>query len=126
MSMYSLVIYILIGGCAGVLSGLFGIGGGVLIAPSLIYIAGYPHLTAIGTSLAILLPPISIAAVVEYYNKGHVNVPAAIVIASALMIASWMSARFTFRLNGAVVRLLFGIFLVVMGGYTIIQGLLKK
>jgi uncharacterized membrane protein YfcA len=126
MSVYAFVIYILIGSCAGVLSGLFGIGGGVLIVPALVYITGYPQLTAIGTSLAILLPPVSIAAVVEYYKKGHVNVPAAIVIVCALMIASWMSARFTVRLNSAVVKLLFGIFLVALGGYTIVDVFIKK
>ena len=69
---------ILIGLSAGLLSGLFGIGGGVLIVPALMYGLGFSQKMATGTSLAILLPPVGIAAVLEYYRHGAVDIKAAL------------------------------------------------
>ena len=65
-----LLLLIGIGLAAGVLSGVFGIGGGVVIVPALIYLAGFRQHVATGTSLAVLLPPVGVAAVVEYYRHG--------------------------------------------------------
>ncbi len=62
------LLFVLIGAVLGIVSGLFGIGGGVLIVPALVYLAGFSQHRATGTSLAILLPPIGLAAVVEYYR----------------------------------------------------------
>jgi uncharacterized membrane protein YfcA len=126
MSLSSLAVYIMIGIIAGGLSGIFGIGGGILVVPALVYIAGYSQLAATGTSLAVLLPPIGLAAALEYYRKGYVNIPAAITIASALMLSSWISAKFTVKLNPAAVKIAFGVFLVVIGTYTILQTVMKK
>ena len=66
----SVVLLLFIGGVSGIASGLFGIGGGVLVVPALVYLAGFSQHRATGTSLAILLPPIGLAAVVEYYRHG--------------------------------------------------------
>ncbi len=126
MSFSSLAVYIIIGFLAGGLSGIFGIGGGILVVPALVYLAGYSQLAATGTSLAVLLPPIGLAAAMEYYRKGYVNIPAAITIASALMLSSWISAKFTVKLNPTAVRIAFGVFLVVIGIYTISQAVVKK
>lgn len=126
MSLSSLAIYILIGILAGGLSGVFGIGGGILVVPALVYFAGYSQLAATGTSLAVLLPPIGLAAALEYYRRGYVNIPAAIIIASALMLSSWISAKFTVKLNPTAVKIAFGVFLVVIGMYTILQTVMKK
>lgn len=116
----------MIGVLAGGLSGIFGIGGGILVVPALVYIAGYSQLAATGTSLAVLLPPIGLAAALEYYRKGYVNVPAAITIASALMLSAWISAKFTVKLNPTAVKIAFGVFLIVIGSYTILQTVMKK
>ncbi|HEX2956315.1 MAG TPA: sulfite exporter TauE/SafE family protein [Chitinispirillaceae bacterium] len=126
MSFSSLAVYIVIGILAGGLSGIFGIGGGILVVPALVYIAGYSQLAATGTSLAVLLPPIGLAAAMEYYRKGYVNIPAAITIALALMLSSWISAKFTVKLNPTLVKVAFGVFLVVIGMYTILQTVIKK
>lgn len=64
-------LLLLIGFIAGIAAGLFGIGGGVLIVPALVYLAGFPLHTAVGTSLAILLPPVGLAAVLTYYRYGQ-------------------------------------------------------
>ena len=71
--MLNIVIYLLIGILAGLLSGLFGIGGGIIIIPALVYIGGFSQLKAQGTSLAALLLPVGILAFIEYYKKGNVD-----------------------------------------------------
>lgn len=81
---------IIIGLVSGIASGLFGIGGGILIVPSLIYILRFSPALAIGTSLAVLLPPVGIAAVYEYYRHGNVNIKFALVIAVSLIIGGWI------------------------------------
>src|SRR5579862_5990457 len=81
-----------IGLAAGALSGVFGIGGGVIIVPSLIYLAGFTQHRATGTSLAVLLPPIGIAATFEYYRHSNVDLRAAIIIAGAMILGSWGGA----------------------------------
>jgi uncharacterized membrane protein YfcA len=116
----SLALLIGIGLGAGVLSGVFGIGGGVVIVPALIYLAGFRQHVATGTSLAVLLPPVGIAAVYEYYRHGNVNFYAAIVIAIALAVGGWFGAALANRLSGPYLRLAFGVFVVCLGCYLMV------
>lgn len=115
------LFFILIGLGAGALSGLFGIGGGVLIVPALMYGLGFSQKTATGTSLAILLPPIGIAAVMQYYRSGHVDFRASLLIAASMLLSSWLSAKFALQLEPKVLKLLFGLFLILLGGYLLLD-----
>src|SRR5262249_3498656 len=90
--MGSSLLFVVIGLAAGLLSGVFGIGGGVVIVPALIYLAGFTQHSATGTSLAVLLPPIGLAAMWEYYRHGDVNVRAAMIIAAAVFVGGWAGA----------------------------------
>ena len=119
----SMMVYVFIGVLAGVISGFFGIGGGIIIVPALIYLAGFSQLMATGTSLAVLLPPIGLAATLEYYKRGYVNWKAAIVIALCLFLSAWLSARFATRVNAAFLRLGFGAFITLIGLYFIFTSL---
>jgi uncharacterized protein len=110
-----LALLIFIGLSAGFLSGVFGIGGGVVIVPALIYLAGFRQHLATGTSLAVLLPPVGVAAVVEYYRHGNVNLYAALIIAVTVTIGAFGGAVLANRLAGPYLRLAFGIFVVVLG-----------
>jgi uncharacterized membrane protein YfcA len=121
----SVAIFVLIGTAAGLISGLFGLGGGIVIVPALIYLAGFSQLTATGTSLAILLPPVGLAAVIVYYRHGNVNVRAAIVIAVFLFLSAWISSQFAQRIGTNTLRLLFGAFVTIVGIYIIITSLNK-
>jgi uncharacterized membrane protein YfcA len=116
------VLFVLIGLGAGVLSGLFGIGGGVLIVPALLYGVGFTQKMATGTSLAVLLPPVGVLAVVEYYRQGQVNFKAAILIALSLMLGAWIGARGVSQLDSRVMKSLFGLFLIVLGCYVFWDG----
>lgn len=106
-----------IGVVAGVLSGVFGIGGGVVIVPALIYLAGFHQHQATGTSLAVLLPPIGIAAAFEYYRNGNVDIRAAAIIAAGVLAGGWFGAVMANRISGPYLRLAFGAFVVALGLY---------
>ena len=116
------VMFILIGLSAGILSGLFGIGGGVLIVPALLYGAGFSQKMATGTSLAVLLPPVGVLAVLEYYRQGEVNFKAAVLIALFLMVGAWIGARGVSQLDSRAMKSLFGLFLLVLGCYVLWDG----
>ena len=115
----TIFILLMIGLSAGLLSGLFGVGGGILIVPSLVYGLGFSPKLAIGTSLAILLPPVGIAAVWSYHRHGNVDFKAAVIIAVMLVLGSWLGAQIAGYTNDKHMKLMFGIFLIFLGGYVI-------
>jgi uncharacterized membrane protein YfcA len=98
------VRFVVIGLVSGIAAGFFGIGGGILVVPGLIYWAGFTQHRATGTSLAVLLPPIGIAAAVEYYRNGNVDVRAAIVIAVAMIVGGGVGAYMANKLPGPWLR----------------------
>jgi uncharacterized protein len=107
-------IYILIGLCAGVLAGLFGIGGGLVIIPALIYLMGFSQHQAQGTTLAILVPPIGLLAALRYYKEGYVNLPIALFICLGFFVGGYFGADIAQHISGPLLKKLFGaVFLLV-------------
>lgn len=117
MNLSSTILLVAIGFVSGIASGLFGIGGGVLIIPALVYLVGFSQHMATGTSLAILLPPVGLAAVIEYYRHGNVDLRTAFIIAAALLVGGWFGAVLANRMAGPYLRLAFGVFVVCLGFY---------
>jgi uncharacterized membrane protein YfcA len=117
----SWVTFIAIGLSSGILAGILGIGGGILIVPALMYIAGFSQKLAIGTSLAVLLPPIGIAAVLEYYRNGDVDFRAAFIIAGMALIGGWIGARTVNHIDAHTLKVMFGAFLIILGCYMIFE-----
>jgi uncharacterized membrane protein YfcA len=115
--MNPIIVFCLIGIGAGLTSGFFGIGGGIIIIPALVYFAGFLQVTAIGTSLAILLPPVGLMAAIEYYRHGKVNIKAALIIAICLFITAGISSIFANKLPQNTIKFLFGIFVTGIGIY---------
>jgi uncharacterized protein len=113
--MSNIAVLILVGAASGLASGVFGIGGGVLIVPGLIYLAGFSQHRATGTSLAVLLPPVGLAATVEYYRHGDVDVRAAMIIAALVFVGSWAGSVLAEKVSGPYLRLAFGVFTVALG-----------
>jgi len=113
------LLFVLIGLLAGVAAGLFGVGGGVVLVPALIYWAGFSQHTATGTSLAVLLPPIGLAATLEYYRHGNVDVRAAALLAASMFAGAWVGAYLANQMRGPQLRLYFGIFITILGIYLI-------
>ena len=108
------MLYILIGGAAGVLSGLFGIGGGVVIVPALLYVARMSQLTATGTSLGALLLPVGALGAWEYYRTGHLDVRAALMIAVGLFFGAFFGAKLAHVLTAMQLKRAFAMFLVLV------------
>jgi uncharacterized membrane protein YfcA len=100
---------------AGVLSGLFGIGGGVVIVPALIYLIGFDQRLATGTSLAVLLAPVGLGAVIEYYRAGQVDVGAAIVLAISVAAGAMLGAVMAGEIADAYLRLAFSVLVLLLG-----------
>jgi uncharacterized membrane protein YfcA len=111
MRWLSLAVIGLLGGMA---SGVFGIGGGVVIVPALVYGLGFTQQQATGTSLAVLLPPIGLAAAIEYYRHGNVDLRGAAVIAPAMFLGAWLGAWLANRAWEGWLRLAFGLFLCLL------------
>ncbi len=107
-----------IGACAGFLSGLVGIGGGIIIVPSLIFLLGFTQHQAQGTSLAVLMLPVVGLGAYEYYRRGHITpalLPAIGVMAVAFVAGSWLGGRTANVLPDDVLRRVFGALLLVLG-----------
>ena len=110
-----IALFIAIGLAAGISSGIFGIGGGVIIVPALAYLAGFSQLKAVGTSLAALLLPVGLLAVIEYYRHGNVDLKAGIFVAAGLVLGAWLGAWGAQRVGEAWLKVSFGVFLALVG-----------
>jgi uncharacterized membrane protein YfcA len=100
-----------IGLLAGIMAGMFGIGGGNIIVPLLALVLGYPAKRAIATSLGAILLPFGLPGVLVYYHQGTLDLAAAAWIALGLFIGTVFGAKITISLPTATVRLLYGVFL---------------
>jgi uncharacterized membrane protein YfcA len=109
------VLLIIIGIAAGVLSGLVGVGGGMIIVPALVMLLGFAQKTAQGTTLAMLLLPVGIFAAAIYYRAGLVNVRAAGWLAAGFVVGAFLGARYALHIPGATLSRLFGAILVGVG-----------
>lgn len=109
--------YLVIGVIAGVLSGLFGIGGGIVIVPALLLVAKMKPETAIGTSLASLLLPVGTLGAYQYYRGGFLDLRVALWIAVGLFLGAWLGAHFALKLPTKELQRAFALFLVVVAGH---------
>jgi uncharacterized membrane protein YfcA len=111
-----------IGLVAGVVSGLFGVGGAVVIIPGLVLLVKLPQHTANGTSLAALLLPVGLLGALEYYRRGQVNIPYAAIIAAGLLGGAFVGAKLAGPLSDVTLRRAFGGFLLLIAARLLIGG----
>ena len=111
MSAETIIILIIIGFTAGVLSGLVGIGGGIVIVPALIFFLGFSQQEAQGTSLGLLLLPIGILAVINYYNKGYIDVRVVGIMVLAFIAGGWLGSKLALQLSEEVLKKIFAVLL---------------
>lgn len=111
----NLILIGLIGLVGGVLSGLFGIGGGLVIVPGLVGLAGFGFAKAAGTSLAALLLPVGAFGALQYWRAGAVDPRAAALIALGLLLGAYFGARLGTALPTELVQRAFGVLLVAVG-----------
>jgi uncharacterized membrane protein YfcA len=107
-------LLVLLGLAAGMLSGLIGIGGGIIIIPALVLLFGLTQHQAQGTTLALLIPPIGILAAWTYYKQGFVDVRIALFIAIGFVAGSYFGARVATRFSDATLERVFGFALLLI------------
>lgn len=108
------LIFLAIGLGAGVLSGLFGIGGGIVIVPALLYFAKFQPSMATGTSLGALLLPVGALGAWEYYKHGNVDIRASLMVAAGLAVGAFFGARLNQTLSPVQAKKAFAVFLLVV------------
>lgn len=111
--MNEILILLIIGLAAGLVSGVLGIGGGIIIIPMLVGFLGYTQKDAQGTSLGLLLLPIGILAVINYYKAGHVNFKAVGIMVVTFVIGSYLSSLYAITLPEGVLKKVFAVFLIL-------------
>jgi len=111
MSIQVIVLLLLIGLMAGVLSGLVGLGGGIIIVPALVYILSFSQHQAQGTSLGVLLLPVGIFAVINYYNKGYIDIRTVAIISAAFVVGGWLGSKLALSISEVTLKKVFAIIL---------------
>ena len=106
------MILVAIGLLAGILSGFVGVGGGIIVVPALIYILGLTQFQAQGTSLAMMIPPIGILAVWNYYKTDNININYALILAASFVIGGYIGSKLSLRLPEHKVKLIFGVLML--------------
>ncbi|HTB92070.1 MAG TPA: sulfite exporter TauE/SafE family protein [Candidatus Sulfotelmatobacter sp.] len=111
----TIVPLILLSLAVGILVGLLGIGGGAVLVPAMVYLLHYDQHMAQGTSLFILLPPIGLGALREYWKNGQVDLRAGIYCALGFLIGGYGGGKLAVPMPTNVLKLIFGCFLMVSG-----------
>jgi hypothetical protein len=109
----NIVLFLLLGLLAGVFSGLIGIGGAIIIIPSLVLLFGLSQHTAQGTTLALMVPPIGLLAAWVYYRQGFVDLKIAALICLGFFIGGLLGAKFAIVIPDQLLRKLFGVVLLL-------------
>ncbi len=110
------VLVALIGLVGGVVSGLFGVGGAIVIVPALVLLVKLPPHMASGTSLASLLLPVGLLGALEYYRRGQVNIPYAVILSAGLFIGAFIGAHLAGEVSDVALRRAFGGLLLLVAG----------
>ena len=128
MSLQTILLLGIIGIAAGLLSGLVGVGGGVIIVPALVFVLGLTQHQAQGTSLFVLSLPVLLLAVYNYWSSGNVNWRYGLLIASTFVIGAFLGSKLSLKLPVHWVKLIFGLFMayvsiqLILAGYQGIRG----
>lgn len=113
MTLSQFLLLIIIGLASGMLSGVLGVGGAIVVIPSLVFVLGMSQHHAQGTSLAFMVPPIGVLAAWNYWKAGYVNWRFALVLALTFMAGAYLGSLFSVHIPARVLRKIFGILLFI-------------
>jgi uncharacterized membrane protein YfcA len=105
---------IVLGIFTGILSGIVGVGGGIILVPALVYFFNTTQLQAQGTSLALLMFPVGILAVMQYYKQGHIDFRLVGIIALGFVLGSFMGSKIALSLPQDLVKKIFAVLLLII------------
>ncbi len=108
MTVSQVIILLITGLLAGFVSGAMGVGGGIIIVPSLVFLLGMSQHEAQGTSLGVLILPVVLLGAINYYKSGYLNVKFAIVLILAFFIGSYLGSDVAIALPDKLLRKIFG------------------
>lgn len=114
MDIQTVVIIITIGIAAGILSGLVGVGGGIIIVPALVYLIGFSQKTAQGTSLAMIMLPVGILGVLQYYKQGHVDVKVVGLLAVGFILGSLFGSKIALSISQESLKKAFAVLMILI------------
>ena len=114
MSTTYLIGLILLGLFAGYISGVVGIGGGVIIVPVLVMFFGFNEHTAQGTTLALLILPLGLLAALSYWQKGYIDIRAALLISAGFIIGGFFGGKFAILLSDQILKKAFAVILLLI------------
>lgn len=131
MTAQIVIILVLIGLFAGMLSGLIGVGGGIIVVPALVFFLGFTQHEAQGTSLGLLLLPVGILAVANYYKQGYIDIKVVAIMCLAFVVGGWLGSKLSLALPAETVKKIFAIILFytafkMMGWDSALMNLFKK
>ncbi len=112
--MTTILLLLVLGLLAGILSSMVGIGGGIVIVPALVFLFGVSQKMAQGTSLVMLLPPIGLLAVINYYKAGYVDLRFAGILIVAFIAGSYIGSRVALNLSEVTLKRIFGVLLMLL------------
>ena len=115
MTVNTILILLLIGLTAGFVSGLIGIGGGIVMVPMLVYMLTFDQKTAQGTTLLMFMVPIGIFGVYNYYKAGHVDIKTAAIMAVTFMVGSYFGSKTAISLDTRIVKQIFAVAIILIG-----------
>src|SRR3984957_19124429 len=116
MTIQTIILLVVVGLLAGILSGLVGLGGGVIIVPALVFLLGFSQHQATGTSLGILLLPAGIFAVMNYYKKGYIDIKVVLLIFAGFLVGGYLGSKISLSLPQATLKKLFAVILILIAG----------
>ncbi|HVZ24596.1 MAG TPA: sulfite exporter TauE/SafE family protein [Sediminibacterium sp.] len=114
MTLTILLLLVIVGLLAGFLSGLVGVGGGIIIVPALVLLLGFSQKLAQGTSLGILLLPVGILAVLQYYKQGYLNLQYVAIVSIAFVVGGYLGSKLALSLSDEKMKRVFAIVLMIM------------
>ena len=105
--MQTIIILIVLGMFTGMLSGIVGVGGGIILVPALVYLLGFSQLNAQGTSLALIMFPVGILSVIQYYKNGYIDFKIVLMIAVGFIIGSFWGSKIVLQLPQDTIKKIF-------------------
>lgn len=114
MSLSTILILLIIGLAAGILSGLVGVGGGILMVPMFVFMLGMTQHNAQGMSLAVMLPPVTFLAVYNYHKAGEVDWRMAIIASALFFVGGYLGSKMALRIDQLLLKRIFGIMMLVV------------
>src|SRR5258705_4811212 len=114
MTIQTILLLAISGLAAGILSGMIGIGGGIIIVPALVFVLGFSQQQAQGTSLGLLLLPVGILAVLNYYKQGFIDVKVVGIMCATFILGGWLGSKIALSLPQETVKKIFAVVLIIV------------